>query len=264
MWDALDDTLDEARGHDQAGGDAGQHCMVKSRYVPSSSPHARQRIQEQVYYLQCRDRQDAEDEQRDLFTAAEIGTSRGEAREMLWANRSVKSVCFHRLILSPSTGLGMTTTEEARTWTRTVMEELGQRLDRNLTWVAAVHHNTGRPHVHVLIAGEAGQPSKAGRVSGHNGGARRVVRLGAGDMKALRERITIDAARPIREATRARQFDEARARQAARMADLDRRLGVPVGTAGQTEPATVVALDHSTPAPSSQAAPKRHWWQRGH
>ncbi len=255
MWDALDDTLDEARGHDQAGGDAGQHCMVKSRYVPSASPHARQRMQEQVYYLQCRDRQDAEDEQRELFTAAEIGTSRGEAREMLWDNRSLKSVCFHRLILSPSQGLGITTTEEARTWTRTVMEELGQRLDRTLTWVAAVHHNTGRPHVHVLIAGEAGQPSKAG--------ARRVVRLGASDMKALREGITIDAARPIREVARARQLDAARARQAARIADLDRRLGVPVGTAGHTDPATAAAADRSTPAPSSQAAPKRHWWQRG-
>ncbi len=155
--------------------------------------------------------------------------------------------------------MGITTTEEARTWTRTVMEELGQRLDRNLTWVAAVHHNTGRPHVHVLIAGEAGQPSKAGL----SGGARRVVRLSAGDMKALRERITIDAARPIRDAAQARRFEDLRARQAARIADLDRRLGVPVGAGGHTDPATAAAADRSTPAPSSQAAPKRHWWQRG-
>jgi len=259
MWDALDDTLDEARGHDQAGGDAGQHCMVKSRYVPSASPHARQRMQEQIYYLEKRDRHDAEDEQRELFTVGETGTPRAEARALLWDNRSVKSVCFHRIILSPSQGLGITTTEEARTWTRTVMEELGQRLDRNLTWVAAVHHNTGRPHVHVLIAGEAGQPSKAGL----SGGARRVVRLGAGDMKALRERITIDAARPIREAARARARDAARTRQAARMADLDRRLGV-VNLPAPTPP--------TTPAPRSeprqglaapQAARKRHWWQRG-
>jgi len=255
MWDTLDDTLDEARGHDQAGGDAGQHCMIKSRYVPSSSPHARQRMQEQVYYLQCRDRQDAEDEQRELFTAAEIGTSRGEAREMLWDNRSLKSVCFHRIILSPSQGLGITTIEEARTWTRTVMEELGQRLDRTLTWVAAVHHNTGRPHVHVLIAGEAGQPSKAG--------AQRVVRLGASDMKALREGITIDAARPIREVARARELDAARARQAARMADLDRRLGV-VNLPAPTPPTTPAPRSEPRQGPTApQVARKRHWWQRG-
>jgi len=255
MWDALDDTLDEARGHDQAGGDAGQHCMVKSRYVPSASPHARQRMQEQVYYLQCRDREDAEDEQRELFTPDETGTSRGEAREVLWASRSVKSVCFHRLILSPSTGLRITTTEEAQAWTRTIMDELGRRVDRKLTWVGSVHRNTGRPHVHVLIAGEAAQPSKAG--------ARRVVRFGAGDMKALRERITVDAARPIREVARARQLDASRARQAARMADLDRRLGV-VNLPAPTPPTTPAPRLEPRQGPAApQAARKRHWWQRG-
>jgi len=248
MWDALDDTLDEARGHEQAGGDAGLHCMVKSRYVPSASPHARKRLQEQVYYLQCRDREDAEDENRDLFTAGETGTSRPEARKMMWTSRSVKSACFHRLILSPSTGLRITTVEEAQAWTRCVIEDVGRRLDRDLTWVGAVHRNTGRTHVHVLVAGEAAIPSKPG--------ARRVVRFGAGDMKALRERITIDAARPIREAARARELDAARERQTARMDELDRRLGVPV------KPIAAPG-DRSTPAPSSQAAPKRHWWQRG-
>ncbi len=255
MWDDLDDDLTDALGRDQAGGDSGQHCTVKSRYVPSSSAHARKRLQEQVYYLHCRDREDAEDEERELFTAGETGTARPAARKLLWKNRSAKSVCFHRLILSPSSGLRITTVEEAQAWTRCVMDKLGARLDRDLTWVAAVHRNTGRPHVHVLVAGEAAQPSKAG--------ARRVVRFGAGDMTALRERITVDAARPIREAARARAFDAARERQAARMAALDQRLGVAIGQ-GHASPATSgQGSDHGTPAPPSQATPKRRWWRRG-
>jgi len=256
MWDALDDERDEARGRDQAG-DAGERCIVESRYVPSSSRHARQRMQEQVYYLEKRNREDVEDDTRELFTASETGTSRAEARTLLWENRSVKSVCFHRVIFSPSRGLGITTAEEAQTWIRAVMEGLGQRLDRDLSWVGSVHQNTGRLHVHVLVAGETPQASK--------GGARRVVRIADGDLKALRERITLDAARPIREAGRARELDAARARQAARMADLDRRLGVTDRATQTREPTPMDAPgDRSTPAPASQAAPKRRWWQRGH
>lgn len=241
MWDDFDDELTDAMGRDQAGGDAGEHCVITSRYVPSSSPHARQRLQEQVYYLEKRDRHDAEDEDRDLFTGGETGTSRAEARDLVWSNRSTKSVCFHRLILSPSKGLGISTVDDAQAWTRSVMADLGQRLDRELTWVGAVHHNTGRPHVHVLVAGEAAQRGTAD-------GARRVVRIGVGDMTALRERITVDAARPIRETGRARALEAARERQAARMADLDRRLSVPATAGGEAPP---------------PLAPKRRWWQRG-
>ena len=258
MWDDLDDAM----GRDQAGGDAGQCCVVKSRYVPSSSPRARKRLQEQVYYLQCRDREDAEDEERALFTTSETGTGRPAARKLLWKNRSVKSVCFHRLILSPSSGLRITTVEEAQAWTRSVMGDLGRHLDRDLTWVAAVHRNTGRPHVHVLVSGEAAQPSKAG--------ARRVVRIGAGDLGALRTRIAVDTARPIREAAQARALDAARARQGARRRELDQRLGVqrvPLDThaasTGSTAGGERAGDSLTTPAPPSQTAPKRRWWRRG-
>jgi len=58
------------------------------------------------------------------------------------------------------------------------MEALGQRLDRDLTWVGAAHLNTGRLHVHLLVAGEGAQPSKAG--------ARRVVRFTKSDLKGNR------------------------------------------------------------------------------
>jgi len=257
MWDALDDTLEDAKGHDQAGGDAGEHCLVKNRFVKTSDPDAREHLAKQVFYIAVPDQRDPPDrEPRALFTDGDTDLSRKEARAMIWSNRSAKSAAFHRIILSPSTGLGIKTAAEAREWTRTVMRDLAVRLDRELTWMAGTHTNRSHAHVHVLVAGEAAQASK--------GGARRVVRFGRDDIKALREHITIDAARPIREAARARELDAARARQAARMADLDRRLGVPTATAGHTDPATGAAPDRSTPAPTSQAAPKRHWWQRGH
>ncbi len=250
MWDALDDTLDEARGHEQAGGDAGQHCLAKNRYVKTSDANARHQLAVQVRYIAVPDPRDPPDrEPRALFTAADMNVAGKEARGMIWSNRSTRgAVCFHRLILSPSTGLGIKTAAEAQEWTRIVMRELAVQVDRELTWVAGTHTNRTHAHVHILIAGEAAQPSKAG--------ARRVVRFGRDDIKALRERITIDAARPIREAARARQLDAARARQAARMDALDRRLGVPVKP-------IATSADRSTPAPPSQAAPKRHWWQRG-
>lgn len=207
MWD---DVRDDSAGHDQVGsGDAGLHCTVKSRYVPSASPHARKRLQDQVYYLHVRDQEDAEDSSRHLFTAQDTEIDRPGARDLLWSNRSVKSVCFHRVILSPSRGLGIETAGQAQEWARGVMAALGQRLDRDLTWVAAVHGNTGRTHVHVLIAGEAARVSA--------GEDRRVVRLGRADLDALRG-IAVDVARPIREAAREREQDE-RAAQLRRELD---------------------------------------------
>jgi len=247
MWDAFDDDRMDASGRDRAGQDAGEHCLVKSRFVKTADATARQLLALQVYYIAVPDPRDPpEREPRQLFAADETDLTRKEARAMIWSNRSAKSVCFHRIILSPSTGLGIKTAAEAHAWTRAAMRDLAARLDRDLTWVAGAHTNRDHVHVHVLIAGEAGQPSK--------GGARRVVRFNASDLKALRERVTVDAAPPIREAARARELDAARARQTARMEDLDRRLGVPL--AGQVTGTTPT----TTPAPL--VAPKRRWWQR--
>lgn len=250
MWDALDDELEEAWGRDR-GADAGEHCLVKNRYVKTSEADAREQLASQLYYITATDpRAPPDREPRALFTEDKTDVARKEARGMIWTNRSTRgAVCFHRLILSPSTGLGIKTAAEAQEWTRVVMAEMGRQVDRKLTWVAGTHTNRDHTHVHVLIAGEAPQPSA--------GGARRVVRLGRHDLKALRERITIEAARPIREAGRARELRRARERQAARMTALDRRLGV------VDLPTPIDAQEgRSAPAPASQAARKRHWWQR--
>ncbi len=256
MWDARDDDIDDARGRER-GADAGEHCLTKARHVKTNEPNARESLAKQVFYIAEADARDPPDrEPRALFTDERTGLSRKEARGRIWQNRSAKSVCFHRLIFSPSTGLGIKTAAEAQEWTQAMMRDLGERLDRELTWVAGTHTNRDHTHVHVLIAGEAVQPSK--------GAARRVVRLGRQDLKALREHIPINAARPIREARRARELREARERQAARMADLDKRLGVVDLPTPTREPTQITTPAQAVPlAPASQAARKRHWWQRG-
>lgn len=169
-------------------GDAAPNVITKWRYTPRG-PKARQRIQEQVYYLQCRDRQDAEDETRALFTATDTGIDRAEARGLLTAHPDRK-VAFHRYILSPSAGLRLDKTEDLMSWARDTLGAYGAHLGLDLTWVAAVHGNTGRPHVHVLIAG-------AGRVPGASGTDSRykTVRIKTADHAALKERGIAAAAR---------------------------------------------------------------------
>lgn len=165
-------------------GDAAPNVITKWRYTPQG-PHARQRMQEQVYYLQCRDRQDAEDETRHLFTATDSGVDRATARDLLAAHPDRK-VAFHRYILSPSTALGLEKTDDLMGWARDTLAAYGERLALDLSWVAAVHGNTGRPHVHVLIAG-------AGRVPGTD--RYKTVRIKEADHAALKSGALTAAAR---------------------------------------------------------------------
>lgn len=231
MWDALDDSRD-ASGYDQAGGDAGEHCLAKSRFVKTADEGARHQLAVQVRYIAVVDPRDPpEQEPRQLFTAGRTNLTRAEARGLIWNNRSVKGVLFHRIILSPSRGLGITTAAEAQDWTRATLAELGKRLDRDLAWIAGAHTNRDHVHVHVLVAGEAGQVSTSG--------ARRVVRLGRDDLTALRTRLAIDAARPIREARQAR----AQATHTALLhRDLDAMVYRPAVTPTHDPQPTIVAV----------------------
>jgi len=259
MWDALDDSRDEALARTQGAADAGQYCTVKNHWWDAKEEHPRRVVQHQVYYLAHRDpRVDGPEDEatRELFTATAGDVTRAEARALMWNNRSARGKLMHRHIVSPSKGLGIKGVDDMQAWVRTCMERYAAHLGRDIQWVASIHSNTAHPHAHILIAGEAGVISQ--------GGMRRAISFGTGDFKALRQ-IAVDAARPCREARMARELDAARERQAARMADLDRRLGIPIGATvgptGDTSPPSSEQGDHGTPAP--QAAPKRHWWQRG-
>lgn len=170
-------------GEDRA---ARSDVITDWRYSPTTSPHARQRLQEGVYYLE-RERvsqatQVAEGgalqtEVRALFTADDTGVSRKDARDLLWSNKGPK-VNFHRYILSPRASLELDTTEELQRWTRGTMTEYSRHLGLNLHWVAAVHGNVWHPHVHVMIAGAGAAPA-TGKTKG--------VRIGAGDHAVLKK-----------------------------------------------------------------------------
>ncbi len=165
-------------GEDRA---ARSDVITDWRYSPTNSPHARQRLQEGIYYLE-RERVsqaggEALAEVRALFTASDTGIARQDARDLLWSNKGPK-VNFHRYILSPRTSLELDTVEELQRWTRDVMDAFSQRLGLRLEYVAAVHGNVWHPHVHVMIAGAA-TATDTGKPTG--------VRIGKADNIALRE-----------------------------------------------------------------------------
>jgi len=257
MWDDdRDDALDEARERDQRGAtDAGPYCAAHNVFWDAKVERPRKVIQHAVYYLENRDpRKDGpvEDATRELFTATTGDVTRAESRTLLWANRSGKGKLMHRLVMSPSKGLGIRGLDDMQAWVRTCMADYATHLDRDIQWVAAIHSNTEHPHAHILIGGEAAAICKEGVRVG--------VRFGPGDFKVLRE-IGVRRAASFRAAARGRDLAAAREHQAARMADLDRRLGVvdlPLQTPIDTPPTPLPA----PVPPAPQAARKRGWFQR--
>jgi len=55
-----------------------------------------------------------------------------------------------RVILSPENGGDL---ESLKTYTRDLMERVEADLGTRIDWIAAEHHDTGRPHVHLLMRG---------------------------------------------------------------------------------------------------------------
>jgi len=195
-------------GEDRA---ARSDVITDWRYTPTTSPHARQRMQEGVYYLERERVSQATQvteggalrtEVRALFTADATGISRKDARDLLWSNRGPK-VNFHRYILSPRASLDLDTAQELQRWTRDTMEEYGRHLGLRLEYVAAVHGNVWHPHIHCMIAGR-GVVQATGKTKG--------VRIGTADHAALK-RIGREAAARI-------TAPKVAARDAARQQDM--------------------------------------------
>jgi len=126
---------------------------VTGRYVPAG-PWAAQKIEDQVDHLKGSFRPSERKEERVLFDAHGEVADRAAARALLAAAIG-PMVAFHRLILSPGRRRGLVRLIDLQTCTRLVLMDLGHELGQQLVWVAAVHRNTGEPHVHVLLAGAA-------------------------------------------------------------------------------------------------------------
>jgi hypothetical protein len=143
---------------------------IHTRYVRRRAGIGRT-VREALTYMQRRELGPGEDPaDRVLFTADEDAITPAAAQQLLLCHADAE-VAYHRLILSPACPLdGLTY------WTRQLFDDLAARHGRALTWVGVVHRNTDQPHVHVLLAGGAG-----------DGELRRPLRLRYADLQLLHE-----------------------------------------------------------------------------
>lgn len=120
--------------------------VVGGRRAKGKSP-ARQAY-DALRYMQMRELGPGErPEDRRFFGAVGEGGGWEVARQIIM-DHATSRVAYHRLILSPGQEVG-----DMQEWTRMVMDDLSDRLDQELHWIAVVHRNTEHPHVHILIAG---------------------------------------------------------------------------------------------------------------
>lgn len=102
-------------------------------------------LNKHVAYLQ-RDGAGKDDDRAEAFTAEQDEINAGEhTRE--WA----EDRHHFRLMISPENGHQLQSLSD---YTREVMAEAERDLGVKLDWVAVEHHNTGHPHVHVLLRGK--------------------------------------------------------------------------------------------------------------
>ncbi len=101
-------------------------------------------------YYQMRPRGDDEPP-RSIF-GAEGMMARDEAYRLLDQHQA-HGYLAHRLLLSPGAD---ERPEDLRDLSRHVMRELARDKGLTLHWVAVEHRNTAHPHVHIVLAGGAG------------------------------------------------------------------------------------------------------------
>ena len=101
-------------------------------------------------YYQMRPR-GADEPPRSIF-GADGTMTRDEAYRLLDGHQT-RGYLAHRLLLSPAAD---ERPEDLRDLARHVMGELERDKGQRLHWVAVEHRNTAHPHVHVVLAGGAG------------------------------------------------------------------------------------------------------------
>ncbi len=179
----------------------GQPLILRHTYTRS-----RDTTRAGLRYYQMRPRGEGEPP-RSIFGAA--GTmARDEAYRLLDGHQA-RGYLAHRLMLSPPEDLRP---DDLRDFTRHVLRELERDKGQRLHWVAVEHRNTAHPHVHVVLAGGAGD------------GPRRELRLDRADHARIKEdgldycrlaaRVRDDWDRALAAATR--EADAGRATDAGR------------------------------------------------
>jgi len=120
-------------------------------------------------YYQMRPRGD-EEPPRSIFGRA--GTMTRDEAYRLLDQHQARGYLAHRLLLSPGAD---ERPEDLRDLARHVMRELERDKGQRLHWVAVEHRNTAHSHVHIVLAGGAGE------------GRLRELRLDRADHARIRE-----------------------------------------------------------------------------
>jgi len=123
----------------------GQPLILRHTYTRS-----RDTTRAGLRYYQMRPR--GQDEPPRSIFGADGTMTRDEAYRLLDAHQA-RGYLAHRLMLSPPEDMRP---DDLRALTRHVMAELARDRRQALHWVAVEHRNTDHPHVHIVLAGGAG------------------------------------------------------------------------------------------------------------
>lgn len=119
-----------------------RRVVVKTRYVQGAGKNGKSAAH--LRYIQ-RDGTSREGERGQLYSAGE-----DRADDAAFVERGADDRHQFRFIVSPEDGADLS---DLTAYTRDLMALVETDLGTRLDWVAVNHHNTGRPHVHVIIRG---------------------------------------------------------------------------------------------------------------
>jgi len=120
-----------------------RRVVVKTRYVQSAGKNGKSAAH--LRYIQ-RDGTSRDGERGQLYSATE-----DRADGTAFVERGADDRHQFRFIVSPEDGADLS---DLTAYTRDLMSQVETDLGTKLDWVAVNHHNTGHPHVHVIVRGK--------------------------------------------------------------------------------------------------------------
>lgn len=133
-------TLSGGWKHSMAGT---RRVVVKTRYVQGAGKNGKSAAH--LRYIQ-RDGTSRDGERGQLYSATE-----DRADGVAFVERGADDRHQFRFIVSPEDGVDLS---DLTAYTRDLISQVETDLSTRLDWVAVNHHNTGHPHVHVIMRGK--------------------------------------------------------------------------------------------------------------
>ncbi|PRD40533.1 hypothetical protein C5748_26390 [Phyllobacterium phragmitis] len=120
-----------------------RRVIVKTRYVQNAGKNGKSAAY--LRYIQ-RDGTSRDGERGQLYSATE-----DRADGHAFVERGANDRHQFRFIVSPEDGADLS---DVTAYTRDLMSQVETDLGTKLDWVAVNHHNTGHPHVHIIVRGK--------------------------------------------------------------------------------------------------------------